>query len=222
MSKADDTRGRILHQAIRLGSLVGLEGLTLGRLAEELRLSKSGLYAHFASKENLQVAVLENYADEFRRNVIEPAIREPRGEPRVVALFDRWLRWVSTDGLPGGCLFVAAATELDDRPGPVRDTLVRMQQAWLGAIVRSLSIAQDEGHYDRTLDADQLAFELNGLMLSFHHQSRLLREPDALARVSQAFAAFRERARGHQGQPLRYRELLRHAGVDAWGSESGV
>jgi AcrR family transcriptional regulator len=222
MTKAEDTKGRILKQAVRLGSFVGLEGLTLGRLAEGLRLSKSGLYAHFESKEGLQVAVLSEYADEFTRAVIQPAIAAPRGEPRVIALFDFWLRWVTTEGLPGGCLFVAAATEFDDKPGPVQDELIRLQKGWLDAISRAIRIAQDEGHYDRTLDADQLAFELHALMLSFHHQSRLLKEPDANSRVSQAFAAFRERARGHHAEPLRYRQLLRHAGLDAALSESGV
>jgi len=203
-----------------VGSVVGLEGLTIGRLAEELRLSKSGLYAHFESKEELQVEVIRSAADEFVERVVLPAIAEARGEPRVVALFDRWLRWVTSDGLPGGSLFVAAATELDDRPGPLREEVVRVQLGWLGVIARSIRIAQDEGHYDRSLDADQLAFELHGLMLSFHHRTRLLREPDFLARVQQAFSAFRHRARGHLEEPLRYRALLRHANLEEWSPDA--
>lgn len=213
MGKAETTRSRILNEAVQLGSLVGLEGLTLGRLAEQLRLSKSGLYAHFESKEDLQVKVIQAAAAQFVKSVIEPSVRQARGEPRVIALFEHWLGWQRGDQQPGGCLFVAASTELDDRAGPVRDELVRVQLGWLDVLARAIRIAQDEGHYDRCLDAEQLAFELHGLMLSYHHQARLLRAPDALSRAHAAFAAFRQRARGPQGESPRYRELLKLGGI---------
>ena len=119
MSKGDDTRRAILAEALDLTSEVGLEGLTIGVLAKLVGMSKSGLYAHFASKEELQVAVLEAAAGLFREQVFEPAKRQPRGLPRIQALFDRWLDWSATV-LSGGCPFIAASTEFDDRPGPGR------------------------------------------------------------------------------------------------------
>ncbi|HXI20661.1 MAG TPA: hypothetical protein VNH46_06230, partial [Gemmatimonadales bacterium] len=121
MSKGLETRDTILHHATQLASKVGLCGLTIGTLAEDLALSKSGLFAHIGSKEQLQILVLERAAHDFIEAVVRPALREPRGEPRIRALFERWLAWDRDGLLPGGCVFVAAASELDDRPGPVRD-----------------------------------------------------------------------------------------------------
>ena len=129
MGKGDQTRDAILERAVRLASQVGLEGLTIGRLAGALDLSKSGLFAHFASKETLQVQTLERAAERFVEVVLRPALAEPRGEPRLRALFERWLRWPQEVSQPGGCIFVQAAVELDDRPGPARDRLVALQAA---------------------------------------------------------------------------------------------
>jgi AcrR family transcriptional regulator len=198
---------------VRLSSLVGLEGLTIGRLAQELRLSKSGLYAHFRSKEGLQLEVLRAAAAEFIAEVVRPALARPRGEPRVLGLFEGWLRWSTSGPLPGGCLFVAAAAELDDQEGPVRDELVALQKAWLATLARAIAQAQSEGHFRRELDPEQLTFELHGILLSLHHQARLLREPDAPARAREAYAALCARARGEL-VPSRYEQLLRRAGLD--------
>src|SRR5712691_7251134 len=120
MRKGANTRHAILTHATGLASQVGLTGLTIGALADHLRLSKSGLFAHFRSKEALQIQVLEHAAASFVEAVVRPALPLPRGEPRMRALFERWLEWDQSGALPGGCVFVAAATELDDRPGPVR------------------------------------------------------------------------------------------------------
>lgn len=213
MKKSLATKTHILSRAVQLSSRFGLEGLSLGRLAQELELSKSGVYAHFDSKEGLQREILRTTAEAFTERVVRPALGLPRGEPRVVGLFEGWLRWLERDAVSGGCLFIAAATELDDREGPVREELVSIQRGWLGILARAVAIAQEEGHYDRCLDPEQLAFELHGIMLSCHNQARLLREPDALARARLAFAAFGGRARGGRGEGPRYRELLDRAGL---------
>ena len=126
MRKGEATRQGILRHAVRLGSRIGLSGLTIGRLADDLRLSKSGVFSHFRSKEALQKETIRFAASIFRESVIRPALREPRGEARVRALFERWLEWPKRDPLRGGCFFVAAASELDDRPGTLRDLLVEL------------------------------------------------------------------------------------------------
>lgn len=180
---------------MKLASTVGIEGLTLGTLAESLELSKSGLFAHFKSREALQIAVLENAAEHFREIVVVPALRARRGEPRVRALFNHWLEWGASKALPGGCVFVSAAVELDDRPGPVRDVLVRTQKDWLDLLAQTARGAVEEGHFRKDLDVEQFAFELYGIALGSHHQSRLFRDPKALARTRKAFERLLESAR---------------------------
>ncbi|MEO8844707.1 MAG: TetR/AcrR family transcriptional regulator [Kofleriaceae bacterium] len=184
MSKGDDTRQAILGRAFELASVLGVSGLTIGRLAEQTGLSKSGLFAHFGSKEALDVAVVEEASRQFVQEVMVPALREPRGEPRVRALFDRWLAWGQR---PGGCFFVGASAELDDRVGPSRDALARADKDWVDELAKAARIAVREGHFAASLDPDQFAFELNGIMLSFHQFHRFLREPEALARTRRAF-----------------------------------
>jgi AcrR family transcriptional regulator len=186
MGRGAETREAILERAVQLASEVGLEGLSIGRLAEALDLSKSGLFAHFASKEGLQVATLEHAAAQFVEVVIRPALRAARGEPRLRALVERWQRWPTLVPQPGGCIFVQAAVELDDRPGPARDRLVAMQREWLATLGTAVEGAIAEGHFRRDVDPDQLAFELYGVMLSFHHAIRLLRDPRADARARRA------------------------------------
>ncbi len=204
MRKGDETRQAILERATSLASQVGLEGLTIGRLAEDLGLSKSGLFAHFNSKESLQIQTLQHTAQVFVDRVIRPALKTPRGEGRVCALFDGWLSWARADLMKGGCLFVAAATELDDREGPVREELVRQQRDWLEVIANVARTAVAEGHFRADLDAEQFAHDTHGVMLAYHHARRLLRDPRAEDRARRAFEALllaarpplvRERAR---------------------------
>lgn len=187
MSKGERTRDAILEHALRRASEIGLDGITIGRLASDLDLSKSGLFAHFASKEALQVQTLDRAAERFVEVVIRPALTAPRGEPRLRALFERWQRWPVEVPQPGGCIFVQAAAELDDRPGPAHDRLVTLQRQWLGALATAVKGAQEAGHFRADLDADQLAFELHGIMLSFHHAARLLRDRSAATRARTAF-----------------------------------
>ena len=193
--KGAQTREAILDSALSLASVGGLSGLSIGSLAREVGLSKSGLFAHFGSKEELQIAVLQTAADRFVAEVVVPALREPRGEPRVRALFERWLAWERADFLPGGCPFVAAASELDDRPGPVRDHLVRSQLDWLDALAAAARIGVTEGHFRPHLDPAQFAYEMYSLILAYHQFHRLLRDAGTEARCRQAFEGLLARSR---------------------------
>jgi AcrR family transcriptional regulator len=168
-------------------------GLTIGDLARAVGMSKSGLFAHFQSKEQLQIDVLREASERFIDDVVRPAIKLARGEPRVVALFQRWLQWVKD--LPGGCPFVAAAGELDDREGAVRDFLVRSQQDWISTLTRAAKIAVDEQHFGDRISPRQFAFELHSLMLGYHFHHRLLRDNSAASAVEQAFARLLDEAR---------------------------
>jgi AcrR family transcriptional regulator len=181
MAKGQETRERILDRALELATIVGIEGLSIGELAKAAEMSKSGLFAHFDSKEDLQIEVLKSASEQFIQNVISPALREPRGEPRVRALFDRWLAWETLR--TGGCPFMAASFELDDKPGPVRDALEATQRDWVDALRSAIEIGIDEGHFRDDLDAEQLAFEVYGAFMGFHLYHRLLRDPKAHSRA---------------------------------------
>jgi AcrR family transcriptional regulator len=193
--KGEATRQAVLGRALSLASRVGLDGLTIGALAEELGLSKSGLFAHFRSKEALQVQVLEHAASLFVDAVVRPALRAPRGEPRVRAVFEKWLAWDSSKAVPGGCVFVAAATELDDQPGPARDYLVRAQRDWLDTLATCFRTGISEGHFRADADPEQFAHDLHGVMLAYHHAARLMREPRAEERARAAFESLLGAAR---------------------------
>lgn len=199
MRKGETTRQAILERATGLASKVGLGGLSIGELAAELDLSKSGLFAHFRSKEALQIQVLEHGADAFVEHVVRPALTAPRGEPRMRALFERWLDWGRSRPLPGGCLFVQAATELDDRPGLVRDRLVEFQRQWLDVIATSFRKGVELGVFRRDADPEQFAHDLYGVMLGYHHASRLLRDSQAETRARRAFDSLLAAARGPSG-----------------------
>ena len=193
MGKGQMTRAAILERAMDAASRYGLGGLTIGTLAEELDLSKSGLFAHFKSKEALQIDLLDFVAANFTERVIRPALQEPRGIPRIRAIFEKWMQWSKWKSMPGGCLFVAASTEFDDRPGPVRDRLVELQREWLGAMGRAAAIAVEEKQFESDLDPAQFAHEMHGIMLANHHARRLLHDPKADARATAAFEALIDR-----------------------------
>lgn len=198
MTRGDQTREAILDHAVRLASEVGLEGLTIGRLASALDLSKSGLFAHFGSKDALQVEVLNRAAERFAEVVVRPALAAPRGEARLRALFERWLRWPKEVPQPGGCIFVQAAAELDDRPGAARDRLVALERDWLATIARVVRGAQVEGQLRSDLDPEQVAFELHAVMLACHHASRLLRDRNAVDRARRALERLIDAARSER------------------------
>ena len=193
MNKGATTRGRILDNAVSLASTDGITGLTLGRLAEHVGMSKSGLFAHFRSKEELQLNVLEAVIDQFREEVIRPALLEPRGLPRLRALFDRWLSWTDHPRTPGGCLITQAAVELDDQPGAPRDFLEQAQRDWLVTLAESVRRAIAAGQLSECVDPELFAFEMQGIVLSRHRSGRLLHDPNADAMSRKAFAALLER-----------------------------
>jgi AcrR family transcriptional regulator len=192
MSKGDETHQTILVQAGDVASRVGITGLTIGQLAAQTGLSKSGLYAHFASKETLQVEVLEHARERFVDQVIRPALAAPRGVARLRTVFEAWLAWSAA--AEGGCLFVAASSELDDRPGAARDALVRAERDWLEFLATVSATAIAEGEFRSDLDVEQFAYEVHALMLAHQHASRLMRDPLAVERVHRAFESFVARA----------------------------
>jgi AcrR family transcriptional regulator len=184
--KGERTRLSILERAVDLASLEGLEGLTIGRLADDLGMSKSGLFAHFGSKEDLQLAVAEAAAERYIREIFTPALQEPRGYPRLVAICVSWLSYIQRGVFPGGCFFAAASFEFDSRPGPVRDLIRRLMDDWIGALERAIRMARDEGHIDPEVDPAQLAFELNALFFSANFAFHLRDDKQALERAERA------------------------------------
>jgi AcrR family transcriptional regulator len=186
LQKGRQTRAAILDSALSLASQMGLEGLSIGALAEVAQMSKSGVFAHFGSREELQIAVIREYHRRFEDEVFFPAMREPRGVPRLRALFERWIRRVSVE-VDSGCIYISGAVEFDDRPGPVRDALVGMVRAWQDAMERAIRIAIDDGQLRADTDAHQMLFEMHGLILALHHDARLMRTPGSLERAQRAF-----------------------------------
>jgi AcrR family transcriptional regulator len=186
-SKGEATRDAIVKMALVQAMEVGLEGISLGVLATALGLSKSGLFAHFKSKEALQLAVLEEAIETFAEKVIAPALAQPRGEPRVRALFENKLAWIENNGSGEGCIFASLIQEYDDRPGPVRDRLVQSQLDWRATIDKAVRLAIRERHFDAEQDAEQLTFELIGIDASFHESTKLLGDPNARKMAMRAY-----------------------------------
>lgn len=188
MRKGESTRALILNEALALATQVGLEGLSIGALADRIEMSKSGLFAHFGSKEDLQLRTLKEAQRLFQERVLAPALQEPRGLPRLRALFSNWLASIQeNDDFPGACLILAASAEYDDRPGAVRDLLVAGQRELRGAIAKAIRVAIDEGHLKPQTDPWQLSFELFGIVLATHHDRRLLDDMRSSARAQSAF-----------------------------------
>ncbi len=186
LQKGQQTRAAILEAALGLASQMGLEGLSIGALAEVMRMSKSGVFAHFGSREELQISVVREYHAKFEEEVFFPAMREPRGLPRLRALFERWVQRVAVE-IDSGCIYISGAVEFDDRPAPVRDALVTMVQAWQDALGKAIGMAVDEGHLLPDTDPRQMLFEVHGLILALHHDARFLRHPGAVERARVAF-----------------------------------
>jgi AcrR family transcriptional regulator len=184
VTKGEDTRASVIAAALSLASENGLAGVTIGRLADKVGLSKSGLFAHFSSKENLQVEILREAIDRVVADVVTPALKAKRGEARVTALFDRWLAW--PERFSGGCIFAVASIELDDKPGPARDVLVASQRDWIDTLATAARIAVEEGHFRKGLDVHQFAHEAYCLGYGHAMSSRLLKDPKAEARTRAA------------------------------------
>jgi AcrR family transcriptional regulator len=186
-SKGEQTRTTILDEALKVASKLGLEGLTIGSLAEATGMSKSGLFAHFGSREDLQLAVLEHAAQRYGETVLRPALQLERGLPRLRIMFERWLDWAIASGLPGGCIMIAAAAEYDDRPGPIRDAVIANQHRGNALMQKAVRLAVEEGHLRDDTDPEQIAFELLGIVLATHNHRRLLGDREARKRALVAF-----------------------------------
>jgi len=186
MRKGELTRAAILDVALDLASRDGLEGLTIGLLADRMNMSKSGVFAHFGSREDLQLEVLKLYHHRFEQEVFFPSVKEPRGIARLRAMFARWVKRVSVE-VASGCIYISGAVEYDDRPGPIREELMAMVQAWQGALLRCVRQAVECGDLKADTDPQQLVYEMYGLILALHHDARFLRIPGALERASIGF-----------------------------------
>ena len=199
-TKGEQTRTAILDAALRIASKLGLEGLTIGTLADETGMSKSGLFAHFGSREDLQLAVLEHFAQLYGERVFVPVLKIERGLPRLRALFERWLDWTIASGLPGGCIMISAAAEYDDRPGPIRDAVIANQHRGNAITQKAVRLAVEEGHLRADTDPEQIAFEMLGIVLATHNHRRLLGDKEARKR---ALTAFEELVARHAAAPKR-------------------
>ncbi len=186
--KGQQTKAAIVDAALRLATQVGLEGLSIGALAEVTHMSKSGVFAHFGSREELQISVVREYFLRFEQEVFYPALSAPRGLPRVEALFANWMQRVALE-IESGCIFISGAVEFDDRPGPVRDALATSVKTWLDAMYRAILQAREEGHLLADADAHQMAFEVHGLILALHYEARFLQNPGSLQRAHTGFSS---------------------------------
>jgi AcrR family transcriptional regulator len=196
LMKGRQTRAAIVDAALSLASQSGIDGLSIGAVAEATGMSKSGVFAHFGSREELQISVVREYHARFEDEVFRPAMAKARGLPRLRMLFDRWLKRVSVE-IDSGCIYISGAVEFDDRPGPVRDALAAMVQAWRHALERAIRVAVAEGHLRADTDIGQLLFEVHGLILAVHHDARFLRLRGAEARARSGF----ERVLAHWAAP---------------------
>jgi AcrR family transcriptional regulator len=200
-TKGEQTRAAILDQAVDVASRMGLEGLTIGSLADATGMSKSGFFAHFGSREGLQLATLEHVMARFGEQVLTPILGVDRGLPRLRALFLAWMDWKASPG-PGGCVLQSAAHEYDDRPGRMRDAVVDGQRRGLAMIERAVRVAIEEGHLRPEADPAQIAFEMYGQILVAHNHRRLLGDREGRKR---ALLAFDELIARHAATPPRQR-----------------
>lgn len=194
MRKGEQTRSSIIDAALAQASEGGFESLTIGALAERTRMSKSGLFAHFGSREDLQIAAIEVAAQRFVDTVFRPALKAPRGLPRLRALMDHWLGWTERTGLAHGCPLHAAAVEFDDRSGAVRDAVVAHFDRLEHGLAHALHLAVEQGHLRADLDVRQFVFEMMGVVFAYYHANRLMRREDAQAHARAAFEGLIARA----------------------------
>ncbi|GIZ50904.1 TetR family transcriptional regulator [Noviherbaspirillum aridicola] len=186
MRKGEMTRAAILDVALDLASRDGLEGLTIGLLADKMNMSKSGVFAHFGSREDLQIEVVKLYHHQFEQEVFYPSMKEPRGLPRLRGMFARWVKRVSME-IASGCIYISGAVEYDDRPGAIREELAGMVRAWKNALRRCVVQTIEMGHLSPATDPDQLVFEMYGLILALHHDARFLKLPGSVNRAEVGF-----------------------------------
>jgi len=184
--KGQQTKAVIIDAALGLAAQIGLEGLSIGAIAEMTQMSKSGVFAHFGSREELQLSVVREYHQRFEQEVFFPALDAPRGLPRLRAMYDNWMKRTSTE-IDSGCIYISGAVEFDDRAGPVRDALAQSVNIWLAAMTRAVVLSMEEGHLDADADEKQIAFEIHALILALHYEARFLRAPGSMDRARLGF-----------------------------------
>ena len=190
--KGQQTKAAIVDAALGLATQIGLEGLSIGAIAEVMQMSKSGVFAHFGSREELQISVVREYHARFEEEVFFPAMQQQRGIPRLRAMFNNWMQRTSIE-IDSGCIYISGAVEFDDRSGPVRDALAGSVRTWLAAMDRAVVQAKEAGHLHADADEHQVAFEIHGLILALHYEARFLKSPGSVARAHRGFDHVLER-----------------------------
>ena len=190
--KGQQTKAAIVDAALGLATQIGLEGLSIGAIAEVMQMSKSGVFAHFGSREELQISVVREYHARFEEEVFFPAMQQQRGIPRLRTMFNNWMQRTSIE-IDSGCIYISGAVEFDDRPGPVRDALAGSVRTWLAAMDRAVVQAKEAGHLQADTDEHQVAFEIHGLILALHYEARFLKSPGSVARAHRGFDHVLER-----------------------------
>ena len=186
MQKGQQTKAAIVDAALGLATQIGLEGLSIGALAEVTQMSKSGVFAHFGSREELQISVIREYHTRFEDEVFYPAMAQPRGLPRLRAMFANWMKRTSVE-IDSGCIYISGAVEFDDRTGPVRDALASSVMTWHAAMKRAIVNAREQAHLRADVDEEQMLFEIHGLILALHYEARFLKSPGAIHRANTGF-----------------------------------
>lgn len=184
--KGLQTRAAIVDAALALATQIGLEGLSIGALAGATGMSKSGVFAHFGAREELQICVLREYHARFEQEVFYPALAAARGVPRLTALFDNWMRRSAAE-IDSGCIYISGAVEFDERSGPVRAALTQSVLTWHAALLRAIGQCQELGQLRSDIPAGQVLFEIHGLILALHYEARFLRNPHAASRARAGF-----------------------------------
>jgi AcrR family transcriptional regulator len=190
--KGEKTKAVIVDAALGLATQIGLQGLSIGALAEVTGMSKSGVFAHFGSREELQISVVREYHARFEQEVFFPALDVKRGLPRLQALFANWMKRTSVE-IDSGCIYISGAVEFDDRPGPVRDAIASSVRTWLAAMDRAVRQAQEMGQLQESADPSQILFEIHGLILALHYEARFLKSPGSIDRAVKGFNRILER-----------------------------
>ena len=201
LHKGQQTKTAIVDAALGLATQSGLEGLSIGAVAEVAHMSKSGVFAHFGSREELQLSVVREYHTRFESEVFFPILEVERGLPRLRQLFANWTKRTSAE-IDSGCLYISGAAEFDDRPGPVRDALASSVKTWLAAVHRTVVQARDAGHLSAEMDAEQMVFELHGLILALQYEARFLRSSKSLSRTAKGFENILQRYGASDAEPV--------------------
>ena len=186
LQKGQQTKAAIVDAALSLATHIGLEGLSIGALADITGMSKSGVFAHFGSREELQISVIREYHARFEQEVFYPAISAARGVDRLTAMFDQWMKRTSVE-IDSGCIYISGAVEFDDRAGPVRDALAGSVLTWLAAMRRAIEQCKALGEVRADTSAEQMLFEIHGLILALHYEARFLQTPGSMGRAVQGF-----------------------------------